>query len=100
MPRCRPGGVGKKALEFATEKIEDPPLRRQCILYSHHELNVRVIVDQSEVYKFQRAINMRKVEYFDFRQNSMLFHLSRKALNEACRVLVDDGWEIYRSTGQ
>ena len=67
----------------------------ECILYSHDELNVRMIIDQTEVYELPRAINVRKVEHFDLRQNSMLLHLSRKALNEGCRVFVDDGREIH-----
>ena len=75
-------------------------LRRQGILYSHDELNVRAIIDQSEVDELSRAINMRKVEHLDFRQNSVLLHLSRKTLNEARRVFVDDAREIHRSRGQ
>ena len=72
----------------------------KCILYSHDELNVRAIIDQSEVDKLSRAINMRKIEYLDFRQNSVLLHLGRKTLDEARRVLVDDAREIHRSRGQ
>ena len=82
------------------QKVEDAPFRRECVPYSHHELNVRVIIDQSEVYELARAINMRKVEYFDLRQNSMLLHPSRQTLDEACRVFVDDGREIHRASGQ
>jgi hypothetical protein len=77
------------------EKIKDPPFRRQCILYSHHELNVRVIINQAEVYKLMRAINMRKVEHFDLRQNSILLHLTGKTLNKACRIFVNDAREIH-----
>ena len=94
-PGCRPSRVGKYALELAVQKIEDPSFRRECILYPHDELNVRMITNQSKVYKLPRAINVRKVEHFDLRQNSMLLHLSRKALNEGCRVFVDDGRKIH-----
>ena len=82
-------------MELGMQKIEDPSFRRECILYSHNELHVRMITDQLEVYKLPRAINVRKVEHFDLRQNSMLLHLSRKALNEGCRVFVDDGRKIH-----
>src|SRR4029077_13978184 len=63
-PGCRPSRIRKYALELAVQKIEDPSFRRECTLYSHDELNVRMITDQSEVYEFPRAINVRKVEHF------------------------------------
>ena len=72
-PGRRPGRVGENALELAMQKVEDVPFCRECIPYSHHELNVRVIIDQSEVYELARAINMRKVEYFDLRQTPCSF---------------------------
>src|SRR5262245_25566571 len=45
---CRPGSIRKRALKLAVQKIEDAFLCRQCILDSHHELNVRAIADQAE----------------------------------------------------
>ena len=62
-PGCRPSRVGKYALELAVQKIEDPSFRRECILYPHDELNVRAIIDQSEVDKLAGTINMRNAAF-------------------------------------
>jgi hypothetical protein len=47
------------------QEIQDSCLRRQRVLYSHYELNMRAIIDEAKVRKLPSAINMRKVEYFD-----------------------------------
>src|SRR5262245_9426716 len=96
----RPRRVGKNTLKFAMQKVEDPRLRRQCILYSHDELNMRAIIDEATVGKLSGAADMRKVEHFDLRKNSMLLHLRCKSLNKARRVFVDDCREVHRASGQ
>jgi hypothetical protein len=45
------------------QEIEDACLCRQGILYSHDELNVRAIIDQSEVDKLAGTINMRNAAF-------------------------------------
>src|SRR5215831_16138205 len=99
-PGSRPRRLGKNALKLAPQEIENARLRRKRILYSHHELHVRSIADETEIGELAGTVNVGKIEYLDFRQNSVLFQLCRQAFDEGCRVFVDDCREVHRSGGK
>src|SRR5262245_8321701 len=95
-PRC----LGKNALKLALHEIENARFRRKCILYSHDELHMRSIADKTKIGELAGTVNVGKIEYLDFRQNSVLFQLCRQAFDEGCRVFVNDRREVHRSGGK
>ena len=62
-----PRRLRQHARKLRAEKIENVRLRRQRILYPHHELHVRALVDHADVGKPAGAMDMGKIEHLDFR---------------------------------
>lgn len=81
-PCSRPSCLWKKSLRLSQHDVEYVFIRRQGIFDAHNELNVDVLVHDSLGYQIARAMDVREIEYLDFRANLEFPHLHCEIQNQ------------------